>query len=398
VGAAGERLPGGEFRALWTAEAASVLGDQLAKVALAVLIYERTGSAAWSGLAYALTMFTPMVTGPTLSKLGDRVRRRELMALCCLLQAGCVAVMALPEVPLGVLVGAVVGVSGLASPFRAARSAIVLDILGKEHNKAGRARLMMIRESGQLIGLAGAAGVIAVTGVTVALIADVVSFLIAAALIRFGLRARLAPRSLLPGSGSNPSAWQVLRDPSVRPLVGLILAIGVTAVPDAVVVPLVDQSGAPDWAVGLLLAADCLGIVLGAYLVGRLAPDRQRALIGPLAVLSMAPLVLFAVRPGLVPMIALLVVSGAGAAYLPLAFGEYTERVPAAITSSANGLLDAGFKASQGAAAITGGVLAQQFRSASMAVALIGVLGVLLAGCFALTWIRALRTPQVIVE
>jgi hypothetical protein len=35
-----------EFRAMWAAELLSVCGDQLARVALAVLVYQRTSSAA----------------------------------------------------------------------------------------------------------------------------------------------------------------------------------------------------------------------------------------------------------------------------------------------------------------------------------------------------------------
>ena len=37
-----------EFRWLWCAEVLSVAGDQLARVALAVLVHGRTGPAAWA--------------------------------------------------------------------------------------------------------------------------------------------------------------------------------------------------------------------------------------------------------------------------------------------------------------------------------------------------------------
>ncbi|MGH8966506.1 MAG: MFS transporter, partial [Actinomycetes bacterium] len=40
------RVP--EFRVVWGAELVSVAGDQLARVALAVLVYGRTGSAVWA--------------------------------------------------------------------------------------------------------------------------------------------------------------------------------------------------------------------------------------------------------------------------------------------------------------------------------------------------------------
>ncbi|MFD2357074.1 hypothetical protein ACFSTC_59195 [Nonomuraea ferruginea] len=45
-----------EFRALWGAMAVVRAGTQLGRVALAVLAYERTGSAAVTALVYALTL------------------------------------------------------------------------------------------------------------------------------------------------------------------------------------------------------------------------------------------------------------------------------------------------------------------------------------------------------
>jgi hypothetical protein len=51
-----------EFRAMWVAELFSVAGDQLARVALAILVFKRTDSATLTGLTYALT-FVPSFFG-----------------------------------------------------------------------------------------------------------------------------------------------------------------------------------------------------------------------------------------------------------------------------------------------------------------------------------------------
>jgi hypothetical protein len=384
------RLPRGEFTALWSAEALSVLGDQLAKVAMALLVFERTGSAVWSGLAYGLTFLTPLITGPALSGLADRNPRRTVMVACCLAQGGCVALMALPALPLAAVVAGAMLVAGIQVPFKAAQGAVVLDILGGEFNKAGRARLTMIRETGQLIGLAGGAAAVALIGVRGAFLLDTATFVAAAVLLRSGLIDRPAATRSSPQRGSAAGAvWRaVATENGLRRLVVLIGAIGITAVPDAVVVPFVAETGAPVWMVGPLLAADCLGLVIAAAVVEGLPADRQRRLIGPLAVLSVAPLVLFAFQPGVVVALALLIISGAGAAYLPLAIGEVTERVHPGLTGTTNGLINVLLRASQGLAAITAGVLAQP-SSAAMAVAVFGALGVVLTGTCALSWHRA---------
>jgi len=51
-----------EFRALWFAELFSIAGDQLARVALSVMVFRDTGSAALTGLTFALT-FLPSLLG-----------------------------------------------------------------------------------------------------------------------------------------------------------------------------------------------------------------------------------------------------------------------------------------------------------------------------------------------
>jgi MFS family permease len=63
-----------EFRGLWTAQVLSLLGDQLARVALTVLVFDRTESALLTGLVYAVTYLPWLLGGPLLSGLADRYR------------------------------------------------------------------------------------------------------------------------------------------------------------------------------------------------------------------------------------------------------------------------------------------------------------------------------------
>ena len=74
-------------------------GDQVAQVAIAVLVYTKTGSAFLTALAYALTYMPPIVGGPLLSGLADLFPRRRVMITLDLVRGGLVAVMALPQMP-----------------------------------------------------------------------------------------------------------------------------------------------------------------------------------------------------------------------------------------------------------------------------------------------------------
>ena len=88
-----------EFRALWAASAQSVTGDQLARVALSLLVFERTESAGWTAATYALTTLPALLSGVLLSGLADRFPRRTVMIGCDLVRAVLVGLMACPVRP-----------------------------------------------------------------------------------------------------------------------------------------------------------------------------------------------------------------------------------------------------------------------------------------------------------
>ncbi|WP_341815044.1 MFS transporter [Labedaea rhizosphaerae] len=379
----GVSLQSAQFRALWVAELTSVLGDQLAKVVIALLVYAHTGSAAASGVAYGLTFLPPLVT-VRLSGLADRYPRRDMLVVCYVGQACVVAVMAIPGMPVPVLVVAAMVVAGVQSLGKAAQGALITNLVGAEQNTSARAKLLMYREIGQLGGLVGAAAVVVVIGTTPALVLDVLSFAAAAGLVGF-----LVPRAPKPVPSGNPGQRPGLRavitdarnDRVLRTLWMVLALIGLTVALRAVVVPYVDSIGAPTWCIGILFAADSAGYVAGSWWVGRLGKQAgqrrqtQQRLLLPLAMASLAPLVIFAMPLPWWTAAILLAVSGAGQAYLPIALGEITARTPDGHQGLVNGVQNMVVRVSQGIAAIIVGLLAQVL-TAAMAVALAGLCGV----------------------
>ena len=92
-----------EFRALWLSQGLTVTGDQLAGLAIAVVVYQRTESALLTAFTYALTLLPPLIGGPLLSALADIFPRRRVMIVCDLTRASLIGLMALPDMPLGAL-------------------------------------------------------------------------------------------------------------------------------------------------------------------------------------------------------------------------------------------------------------------------------------------------------
>ena len=381
-----------EFGWLSTGEGASVFGDQLAKVAVAVLVFGRTGSAALAALTYALTLLPDLVAGPLLAPLADRYPRRAVMITCASIQTVLAGIMAIPGIPLEIVAVAVIGITAGQAPFKAAQSAVIPALVPANRVDSAQARLGVIREAGQLVGLAGAGAVVAAVGTTWAIVGDALSFVIVAVVLRIGVLPRPAAASGRAASVAprRTALALIRRDIMLRTMTWLRLLSALTILPDAVIAPLAGQIGLGTWAIGPLLAADCLGFIAGAWWVDRL-PDRRRTeVLVPLAVISLGALAPFTVLAlhvipplptGLVAGL-LLVASGAGAAFLPLTTAAISKRAPDHIRGGVIGLERTVLRAGQGLAAVLAGVFAEWLGSAALAIGiggLVGVAGTLLA-------------------
>jgi len=128
-----------EFRALWMAQLLSVVGDQLARVALTVLVYDRTRSALLAAITFALSIVPTFIGGMTLAWLADRYPRRRVMIACDLVRGAIVLVMAIPGLPLAALVSLLFLVTLIEAPFTAARAAIFPDVLSGDRYVMGTA-------------------------------------------------------------------------------------------------------------------------------------------------------------------------------------------------------------------------------------------------------------------
>ena len=158
----------GEFRYLWLAQVLSVLGDQLARVAMTVLVYDQTRSAFWAALTYAVTLVPWLLGGLALSGLADRLPRRAVMVACDLIRTVLVGVMALlsiggaTDAGLVLLVVLLFGVTLFDSPFKAARSAMLPDILTGDLYVLGVAVSQTALQVGMVAGFALGGIVVAV--------------------------------------------------------------------------------------------------------------------------------------------------------------------------------------------------------------------------------------------
>jgi MFS family permease len=390
----GGRPPGvfsvAEFRVLWAAAAQSIVGDQLARVALSILVFQRTGSAGWTAAMYALTQLPALLSGVLLSGLADRYPRRAVMVGCDLARAGLVGVMALPGAPLALLAALLVVVQLADAPFAAAQGATLPHVLPGERFERGQRVLLITHQAGLLAGFAVGGIMVAWVGTHTALAVDAVTFLLSAALIRAGVRARpvSGERGQRMALQVRSGARLIWGDRRLRALVGLAWLAGFAVVPEGLAAPFAAEVGVGVAAVGWLLAADPAGMVVGAWLLGKLSTERRLRLLGLLAIGTALPLACYAFAPSLAVALCLLAVSGACSAYQVTAGATFVQLVPDHQRGQALGLARSGLVAAQGFGVAAGGVLAELLGRSSTAIAIAGVAGLIFAVNAAAAWAR----------
>ena len=90
-----------EFRPLFGTFLLSTAGDELARVALTVLVYQRTASPLLSALTFAIGHLPWLLGGPVLSALADRLPRHRVLIATDAMRAALLVVMAIPGTPPG---------------------------------------------------------------------------------------------------------------------------------------------------------------------------------------------------------------------------------------------------------------------------------------------------------
>jgi MFS family permease len=126
-----------EYRAIWLGQTVSVAGDQVARVALTVLVWDRTHSPLWTAVTYAGSYLPWLAGGVVLGGLADRWSRRTVLISCDVTRAGLVALMAAPGMPLQGMVVLLFVSTLLDGPFLAARAATFADILPGDRYRLG---------------------------------------------------------------------------------------------------------------------------------------------------------------------------------------------------------------------------------------------------------------------
>ena len=390
-----------ERRTRWffAAHLQGALGAGVGYVALLVLAYERIGSA-WAATAVLLADLLPaMLLGPVAGAVADRTGHLRCAIAADLVRAAALTGLFLVDGIAAMIALAVVIGMGNAL-FRPATSALLPAIVSPQRLTAANGLYGAVRDAGQLLGPACAAGILLVTGPVALLGINAATFAFSALLLT-RLRGLARPveaseETLLADTRAGIRA--VLAEPVARTLMctsgAVVLLAGMMNVAELVLAQ--RELGAGSSGFALLVSAYGCGLVAGSLLgAGDTDEDglRRRYLIG-LALLG-SGLVGSALAPALGAAMATFALSGLGNGLFVVSDRVLLQRLlPERLHGRTFGLLDAvdswGFA---GAVLLGGGIATALGGRVTFAVAGTGALLVWLAAALVLRRTRPVLRP-----
>jgi MFS family permease len=349
-----------EFRALFAAQTLSLLGDQLARIALAILVYRRTGSSLAASGTYAVSYLSYLIGGPLLSGMADRYPRLAVMVGCDLLRVPVVLALCRTSLPLWLVFVLIAVLGALGPPFDSARSALQPDVLDGEAYVVGNTLMNVCGQISQILGFVIGGAVVALTSVRGALALDAATFLVSAGALLNGVRRRPAAQKAA-GSflrDATEGMRLVATSPRLRVLLqfAVLASVSVTAT-EGLAVSVADGVGGGALSAGLLTATIPAGFLLGSGVVLRTPSERREQMLPWLVLLSTAPLLATPFLSSLAPLLVVWTVAGAGATVNLVAGPAFVQACPPAFRGRAYGVASSSLMATQGVGLLLGGWL-----------------------------------------
>lgn len=286
-----------DFRSLFFAQIVSFAGDWFATVAMLGLVIDRTGSEAAASAVFVVQTLPAFLLTPLAGPAADRFDRRTLMVVVSVAQAAAAGLFLLgTSGPVAFAFVAQGVISGLGAFFLPASQAALPNLV--DPDDLPLAAVMMSSTWGAMLAIGAAVGGLFTVafGRNAAFVADAVTFLVAAALIRSIVRPTQVQAT---GEGARPpmrplaDTTEAIRyarsNPVVAALLGSKLGFGLGGGTVGMLALLAtDAFGGGDGATGLLLGARGAGVLVGPFLARRLA---ERGIDGILLACGLAGLV-----------------------------------------------------------------------------------------------------------
>lgn len=357
-----------EYRAVFTATVLSWAGDFLAKAAVTALVFRETGSAVLAAATFAISFAPWFLIGPVLTAFAERLPRRTVMITSDLIRMVSIALVALPHLPVPMMI-LLLFITALGNPpYDASRSALVATLLTGDRLVVGTSLQLTAGQAAQITGyLAG--GLLAAVNPRVALLLDAGTFAVSALLLTLFVQPRPAAttgerRHIVRETADGFAV--VFGTPALRAITMVVFtAMLFAALPEGLGVVWASALHSANDAQrglyqGLIMLAPAVGFIFGGLIVGRLVPpDTRRRMIQPLAIFAPMTLVPALLNPPLPVVCGMAFALGfCISGILPAANGLFVQALPNAYRTRAFGVMQSGMQLLQGGSVVAAGYLA----------------------------------------
>lgn len=276
-----------DFRRLWTSNIVTVIGSQLAVVAVPQQIFEITGSSGYVGLAGLFGLVPLIVFGLWGGALADVMDRRKLMLITnCGTGVTAVAFWAQAAVGLDnvwIVLGLFAVQQALFAVNQPTRSAAIPRLLPTEHLAAASALSMTVQQTGAIAGPVLAGVLIPVVGLSTLYLIDAIALLATIwavwrlpAIPPTGTARKAGFRTVLDGF-AYLATQRILLASFVVDVIAMVFGMPRALYPQIAHETFGDPAGG-GVALGLLFASISVGAVLGGVFSGWISHVRRQGL------------------------------------------------------------------------------------------------------------------------
>ncbi|MEW2569460.1 MFS transporter [Streptomyces sp. NPDC047070] len=370
-----------QFRAVFAGRLLGVMSDTLRAVALAVLVYDRTGSPLLTAVTMTINFLPQAAGGLFLAALADRFTPRTLISTGYALQCAVGLLLAFGHLPVAASLVLVAGVACLTPVTTGATARVLAEALAGDTYVLGRSLSYIVAVSAQMVGMAAGGTLVVWLGVERTMLVTAGAHLVAAVISSLFLSPSQAPRANAPATDGGSIVRRTLRgnaalvaSPGVLKLImAQCLPAAYLAAAGSLIIPYSAHRGFSPQQTGVLLAATSVGMLIGDVVIGRaFAPATRERLVLPLLLVMGAPSLTLALDLPYPAVAAAYVVTGTGSAYLLGLQRRFLEAVPAELQGQGFALLNTTTMSIQGVGPLVFGVFAE-FVPVGVAIALTGV-------------------------
>lgn len=204
------------FRRLWGAGLISDMGDWMLFIALPIVVFQLTGSALGTSIAFLLELVPAVLLAPLAARLVGRFDRRRLMVLVNIGQALALLPLLLVDgvEDLPIAYAVILAHASLSTLFEPAKNSLLPDLVDTDRLVSANALIGLNQNLGRLIGAPLGGVLLAVGGLGLIVLVDAVTYVVSAILIATVPSVGTPPRG---APGEKPEGvWAALRIPRLR--------------------------------------------------------------------------------------------------------------------------------------------------------------------------------------